>query len=402
MNHAATYYEILDISRTASSAEIRAAWKKLAKLYHPDLLGDVEPSVRAFSEDKFKQINEAYKVLSNPVSRHIYDRRWAKVEEPSAASATHTSHGPPHRSSTRRRPARPKSTPRDKALGILITMGLLLCWGLAYVLIKAGSPLRAERNLVAQTSRIFADIADRAAKKGCLDSSDCRPYKVLAFREKMESRDGHTGLFIVQSPEGPFTAYCDDDSPGTAPLKACSKFAAMNQTIWLDDTGGQVCYYLDKQPWSDQLGQNYEGHAQCLKVVSIRKVPTAPAIAYKVLSYDSHYQSKDGHTGSFLLGSRNEIVNAYCDSSGSLLDAGTNPCSSLVELVGNRIMLNPALDDADSMCFDRESRWHLDEYGEYHLENRECLRVIERKDTLYNSGPSQFQRQFVQPGGRHP
>lgn len=63
------YYEILEISRNASGDEIKKAFRRLALKYHPDRnSGDKE------AELKFKQINEAYQVLSDEQKRSIYDR----------------------------------------------------------------------------------------------------------------------------------------------------------------------------------------------------------------------------------------------------------------------------------------------------------------------------------------
>ena len=63
------YYEILQISRDASGAEIKKAYRKLAIQYHPDKNpGDKE------AEETFKYINEAYEILSNDEKRQIYDR----------------------------------------------------------------------------------------------------------------------------------------------------------------------------------------------------------------------------------------------------------------------------------------------------------------------------------------
>jgi len=62
------YYEILEISRNATQEEIREAFRHLAQKYHPDHnLGNCE------AEAKFKKINEAYQVLSNPTKRATYD-----------------------------------------------------------------------------------------------------------------------------------------------------------------------------------------------------------------------------------------------------------------------------------------------------------------------------------------
>jgi curved DNA-binding protein len=63
------YYQALGVSRTASADEIKKAYRKLALKYHPDRNpGDKK------SEDKFKDINEAYQVLSDPTKRQRYDQ----------------------------------------------------------------------------------------------------------------------------------------------------------------------------------------------------------------------------------------------------------------------------------------------------------------------------------------
>jgi molecular chaperone DnaJ len=63
------YYEILEVSKTATKAEIKKAYRKKAMKYHPDRNpGDKE------AEEMFKKINEAYQVLSDDEKRAIYDR----------------------------------------------------------------------------------------------------------------------------------------------------------------------------------------------------------------------------------------------------------------------------------------------------------------------------------------
>ncbi len=63
------YYELLGVGRDASATDIRKAYRRLARKYHPD----VNPGDKA-SEDKFKQIQEAYEVLSDSKKRKIYDQ----------------------------------------------------------------------------------------------------------------------------------------------------------------------------------------------------------------------------------------------------------------------------------------------------------------------------------------
>lgn len=63
------YYEVLGVSKQASSDDIKKAYRKLAKKYHPDMNpGDKE------AEAKFKEVNEAYEVLNDDQKRYAYDR----------------------------------------------------------------------------------------------------------------------------------------------------------------------------------------------------------------------------------------------------------------------------------------------------------------------------------------
>lgn len=65
----ADYYEALGVSKTADDAELKKAFRKMAKKYHPDANQD-DPN----AEQKFKEINEAYEVLRDPEKRAQYDR----------------------------------------------------------------------------------------------------------------------------------------------------------------------------------------------------------------------------------------------------------------------------------------------------------------------------------------
>lgn len=66
------YYKILEINNyKASIEEIKQAYREQAKKYHPDI-----NTSSSSTEERFKDINEAYKILSNPTSRRKYDRMW--------------------------------------------------------------------------------------------------------------------------------------------------------------------------------------------------------------------------------------------------------------------------------------------------------------------------------------
>src|SRR6266511_3501124 len=63
------YYKILGVDRKASEKDIKSAYRKLARKFHPD----VNPGDKQ-AEDKFKEIGEAYEVLSDPEKRRRYDQ----------------------------------------------------------------------------------------------------------------------------------------------------------------------------------------------------------------------------------------------------------------------------------------------------------------------------------------
>ena len=64
------YYEVLGIQKGASEAEIKKAYRKMAKKYHPDMNQD-DPKA---AEEKMKEVNEAYDVLKDPQKKARYDQ----------------------------------------------------------------------------------------------------------------------------------------------------------------------------------------------------------------------------------------------------------------------------------------------------------------------------------------
>lgn len=70
------YYQILGVSKDASQEDIKKAYRRLARKYHPDL----NPGDKA-AEEKFKEINEAYAVLGDPQKRAEYDRAGTTFEQ---------------------------------------------------------------------------------------------------------------------------------------------------------------------------------------------------------------------------------------------------------------------------------------------------------------------------------
>ena len=66
---AGDYYAVLGVGRDASEAEIKKAYRKLAMTYHPD-----RNNGEKAAEEKFKEVTEAYEVLTDPAQRATYDR----------------------------------------------------------------------------------------------------------------------------------------------------------------------------------------------------------------------------------------------------------------------------------------------------------------------------------------
>ena len=71
------YYKILGVSKEANDDELKRAYRKLAKKYHPD----ANPDNKAEAEAKFKEVDEAYSVLSDEQKRAQYDRFGSNFEQ---------------------------------------------------------------------------------------------------------------------------------------------------------------------------------------------------------------------------------------------------------------------------------------------------------------------------------
>jgi curved DNA-binding protein len=84
------YYSVLGVGRSASEQELKQAYRRLARKYHPDVNPDNKEA-----EARFKEINEAYEVLSDPDKRRKYDRFGANWQQYERAGATGAGSGGP-------------------------------------------------------------------------------------------------------------------------------------------------------------------------------------------------------------------------------------------------------------------------------------------------------------------
>ena len=71
------YYQTLGVARDATQPEVKKAFRKLARIHHPDVAKD-----KSTAEAKFKEINEAYEVLGDPEKRKKYDTLGANWNQP--------------------------------------------------------------------------------------------------------------------------------------------------------------------------------------------------------------------------------------------------------------------------------------------------------------------------------
>jgi hypothetical protein len=102
------FYQILGVGPSASAREIKSAYRRLVKRYHPDLFSTA--AAKADATEKLRQINEAYAVLGNPKRRHDYDQCFNQRPAQSAPVAATAPPGERRGAS----PRRPAANRRDK------------------------------------------------------------------------------------------------------------------------------------------------------------------------------------------------------------------------------------------------------------------------------------------------
>lgn len=128
-----THYTLLGLHPSASSIEIRRAYRELSKRYHPDTTDLSEDDAKA----KFQELNEAYSILSNPDRRQIYDQTigvYRVITPPTEINYRNHSRPPTSRHSTateaRAAENRPLSPGELFAL-LMMATSLIGCLGLA-------------------------------------------------------------------------------------------------------------------------------------------------------------------------------------------------------------------------------------------------------------------------------
>lgn len=83
-----THYEVLGVEVTATRSELRRAYVHLARTFHPDFHSGADSSVLEYAQDRMREINIAWQVLSDENSRYAYDQRLGLHSESGAFHGT--------------------------------------------------------------------------------------------------------------------------------------------------------------------------------------------------------------------------------------------------------------------------------------------------------------------------
>ena len=126
-----THYDLLEVASTANVSELRQAFRQLSKRYHPDTTS----LPQAQAQESFRQLQQAYAVLSDPISRNRYDSQL--LQPPGPISPSGVPAQPPPRTST----SRPVAVRRALSggewfalllLGLALVLSLVLGLGVAW------------------------------------------------------------------------------------------------------------------------------------------------------------------------------------------------------------------------------------------------------------------------------
>ncbi|WP_224999487.1 J domain-containing protein [Cesiribacter sp. SM1] len=161
------YYHILGLSRTATQVEVKAAYRKLALRYHPDKNGG-----SSYAEERFKQISEAYRVLSDPRRKARHD--WALEYENYQQSQPQTSWEPTPAGSTateaqragtrRRRAPRPAFNSRYNIITTAWAFGIFFIIAVVVVGVSIWNTHRLEQ-LEAERAREVQEVYQQAKEQ---------------------------------------------------------------------------------------------------------------------------------------------------------------------------------------------------------------------------------------------
>ena len=108
-----SWYEVLEVPESATTEQVRSAYLKLVREYHPDRVPEHLTKLRADAEDKFKLIQQAWAVLGDPVKRGQYDRIGRHTDEPPDHNGTQQWHPAETQTPSRHQPSAHAQSIRD-------------------------------------------------------------------------------------------------------------------------------------------------------------------------------------------------------------------------------------------------------------------------------------------------
>jgi curved DNA-binding protein CbpA len=175
-------YFILNVKRTATSPEIKAAYKRLAVIYHPD-----KHQGNLYFEEQFKLVNEAYQILSNPQKRAIYDLKLDYVAQQQRMQeqqrAYYTQQRRPASVQERyyyNRPKKKKISKRD----VQITVGFFLVLFFGILLIKLTMDAFTAKRRFFQAENFIKEKNWSGAHSLLSEAIDFKPEFAEAYQER--------------------------------------------------------------------------------------------------------------------------------------------------------------------------------------------------------------------------
>ncbi len=129
------YYETLEIDVSATSQEIKEAYRLLSQLFHPDKINSDDPRIKEKAAEKFRKVHEAYQVLGNPKKRREYDTLLSSFNKGRKAGANddYSSTPPTPHSQPSSSPSRLTKIFKKEKGGILVVAVLLCIFALAFL-----------------------------------------------------------------------------------------------------------------------------------------------------------------------------------------------------------------------------------------------------------------------------
>ncbi|HEY0029336.1 MAG TPA: DnaJ domain-containing protein [Bacteroidia bacterium] len=192
------YYILLEIKTTATAEEIKAAYRQLAKKYHPD-----KNTGNKAAEEYFKEIQQAYAILSNPEKRRKYDLRFSQVyktqvKQKAYSNAPYTGNAYQYAQQQAQARPKPKASPQPQQTAakpdnteswqILVSVGIAMV--LLYFIISYSAD-KPKKNPPAKEPATEIKTAEQESLAS-LDNFSDSPYTVFFGEKVFDTENGNT------------------------------------------------------------------------------------------------------------------------------------------------------------------------------------------------------------------